>query len=187
MVQGIYTYVATALVAAALAATSAWRVQEWRWQANTAADARVRQAVEDEARELRDSDARQQRWLADRKAGEHAATLAGLNTQLGDARAHIAKLSDRRCLDAGTVGMLNAIGKPAPPGLGLRAPAGHAAGAAAVAAGPDHDDATAGAYASERDTAGHIALCRARYAEVSGQLNKILDIEDARDARRTAP
>ena len=135
MVQGIYTYVATALVAAALAATSAWRVQEWRWQANTAADARVRQAVEDEALELRDSDARQQRWLADRKAGEHAATLAGLNTQLGDARAHIAKLSDRQCLDAGTVGMLNAIGKPAS-GVDVRAAAGNAASAPPAAAGP---------------------------------------------------
>ncbi|WP_313074422.1 hypothetical protein [Melaminivora sp.] len=184
MAKALYTYAATALVTAALASAGAWRVQEWRWQANTAAATKERQAAEDEARELRESDARQQRQLAARKVGEHAAALAGLNNQLGDARARIAKLSDRRCLDAGTVGMLNAIGKPASPNLGLRAPAGRAAGSAAAAAGPADD---AGGYASERDAAEHIATCRARYAELSGQLNQILDIEDARDARRAAP
>lgn len=184
MISGLYTHAAAALVAAALAGAGAWQVQEWRWHANNAADAQQRQQAEDLARELREADARQQRLLADRKVGEHAAALAGINTQLGDARAHIAKLSDRRCLDAGTVGMLNAIGKPAA-GLGLRAPAGDPAGAPAAAAGPAAD-AGAG-YASERDAAEHIALCRARYAEVSSQLNKIIDIEEARDARRGAP
>ena len=180
----LYTHALAAVVAATLAGTGAWRVQEWRWQANTAAAADKRHAAEEQARELRDADARQQRQLADRKAGEHAAALAGLNTQLGDARAHIAKLSDRRCLDAGTVGMLNAIGKPAAPDLGLRAPAGDTAGAAATAAGPADDT---GGYASERDAAEYIALCRARYAEVSGQLNSILDIEEARDAAQARP
>jgi hypothetical protein len=184
VISGLYTHAAAALAAAALASAGTWRVQEWRWHANNAADAQQRQQAEDQARELREADARQQRLLADRKVGEHAAALAGINTQLGDARAHIAKLSDRRCLDARTVGMLNAIGKPAA-GLGLRAPAGDSAGAPAAAAGPAAD-AGAG-YASERDAAEHIALCRARYAEVSGQLGKILDIEEARDARRGAP
>ena len=182
MMPRLYTYAATALAAAALASAGTWQVQEWRWHAHNAADAQERQQAEDQARELRESDARQQRQLADRKGGEHAAALAGLNTQLGDARAHIAKLSDRRCLDAGTVRLLNAIGKPTTPTLGLRAPASDPASAPPAAARPA-DDAAAD-YASERDTAEHIALCRARYAEVSGQLDKILDIEDARDAKR---
>lgn len=184
MLKDLCPYAATALAAAVLASAGTWRVQEWRWRANNAAEAQQRRQAEDQARELREADARQQRQLVDRKAGEQAAELAGINTQLGDARAHIAKLSNRRCLDAGTVGMLNAIGKPAA-GLGLRAPAGDPAGAAAAAAGPA-DDAAAG-YASERDAAEHIGLCRARYAAVSGQLDKILDIEEARDARRGAP
>ena len=64
--------------------------------------------------------------------------------------------------------MLNGIGAG---GIGVRAPAGEPAGAAAAAAGRG---------ASERDTASHIALCRASYAAVSDQLNKILDIEEAR-------
>lgn len=177
MIDRLYTYAATALVAAAIAGAGAWRVQEWRWQANTAAADQQRQQAEAQARERRDAQAREQRATADRAAGEHAAALAALNTQLGDARARIAKLSDRRCLDAGTVGMLNAIGKPAS-GVDVRAAAGDAASAPPAAAGPA-DDAAAG-YASERDAAEHIALCRARYAAVSGQLNQILDIEDAR-------
>ena len=102
--------------------------------------------------------------------------MATLNTQLGDARAQIALLSDRQCLDAGTVRMLNGIGAS---GLGVRAPAVQSAGAAAAAAAT-WPDAAAEGHATERDTAGHIALCRARYAQVSGQLNQILDIEDAR-------
>lgn len=177
MIAGIYTHAAAALVAAALASAGTWRVQEWRWQANNAAEAQKRQQAEDKARELREADARQQRLLADRKVGEHAAALAGINTQLGDARAQIAKLSNRRCLDAGTVGMLNAIGKPAA-GLGLRAPAANPTSAPPTPAAPAPDDAPG--YATERDTAEHIAICRARYAELSSQLNQILDIEDAR-------
>lgn len=183
MIDRLYTYAATAMVAAALAATGAWRVQEWRWQANTAAAEKDRAQAEETARDLRDADARQQRALSDRKAGEHAAALAGLNTQLGDARARIAKLSDRRCLDAGTVGMLNAIGKPAA-SVDVPATAGDAAGTPPAAAGPA-DDAAAD-YASERDAAEHIAICRARYAAVSGQLNQILDIEDAREQAAAA-
>ena len=61
--------------------------------------------------------------------------------------------------------MLNNIG--APTGLGVRAPAA-----------PAPDDATG--YATERDTADHIATCRASYAAVSDQLNQILDFEDKR-------
>lgn len=157
----MWAYVLALLVGAGGAAWGTWQVQEWRWTANTAAQ----REAEHQARE---SDARQQRRFNDQAAGAHARTVATLNTKLGDARAQIALLSDRQCLDAGTVRMLNGIGAS---GLGVRAPAGEPAGAAAAAAGRG---------ASERDTASHIALCRASYAAVSDQLNKILDIEEAR-------
>ncbi len=157
----MWAYVLALLVGAGGAAWGTWQVQEWRWTANTAAQ----REAEHQARE---SDARQQRRFADQAAGAHARTVATLNNRLGDARAQIALLSDRQCLDAGTVRMLNNIGAS---GLGVRAPAGEPAGAPAAAAGRG---------ASERDTASHIALCRASYAAVSDQLNKILDIEDGR-------
>lgn len=165
----MWAYVLALLVGAGGAAWGTWQVQEWRWTANTAAQ---REAEH----QARDSDARQQRRFNDQAAGAHSRTVATLNTQLGDARAQIALLSDRQCLDAGTVRLLNGIGAS---GLGVRAPAGQFAGAAAAPAGLGPDDAAAG-YASVRDTAGHIALCRTRYAEVSEQLNQILDIEGRR-------
>lgn len=168
----IYTHAAAALLAAAIAATGAWQVQAWRWGAHEA----DRLQAEQTAREARESDARQQRRFADQAAARHAATLAQLNAQLGDARAHIARLSDRPCLGAGTVGMLNNIGAPAGPGV--RTHPGQLAGAPAAPATPAPDDASS--YASERDTAEHIATCRASYAAVSDQLNRILDIEDKR-------
>ena len=168
----IYTHVAAALLGAAIAATGAWQVQAWRWGA---ADA-DRMRAEQTAAAARESDARQQRHFADQAAARHAATLATLNTKLGDARAHIARLSDRQCLAAGTVRMLNNIG--APTGLGVRAPAANPAGAPPAPAAPAVDDATS--YATERDTADHIATCRASYAAVSDQLNQILDFEDKR-------
>lgn len=164
----MWAYVLALLVGAGGAAWGTWQVQEWRWTANTAAQ----REAEHQARE---SDARQQRRFNDQAAGAHARTVATLNTKLGDARAQIALLSDRQCLDAGTVRMLNGIGAS---GLGVRAPAGESASAAAAAAGRG---------ASARDTASHIALCRARYAELSGQLHQILDIEDARHPAPAAP
>lgn len=174
MIERLWPYVATAIAAAALAAFGTWRVQEWR---HGAIEAKRLAAVAAE-REAQDREAESQREFNQTRAGLHAAALAGLNTQLGDARAHIATLSaTRRCLGADTVGLLNAIGKP--PGLTLRAPAGQPAGEAQAAAGPDADDASAG-YASERATAEHIAMCRARYGELESQLNKIIDIEERR-------
>lgn len=167
----IYTHIAAALLGAAVAAAGAWQVQAWRWAA--ADGKRIEQERVDQS--ARESDARQQRRFADNAAGLHAQQIARIQTQLGDARAQIALLSDRQCLDAGTVRMLNNIGAS---GLGVRAPAGQPASAAGAAAAAAPDDATG--YATERDTAEHIAICRARYAEVSDQLNKILDIEDRR-------
>lgn len=165
----IYTHIAAALLGAAIAASGAWQVQAWRWGA---ADA-DRMRAEQTAATAREATARQQRFDADQAAAKHAATLATLNNQLGDARAHIARLSDRQCLDAGTVRMLNGIGAS---GLGVRAPAANLAGAPTAPATPAPDDG----YSTERDTADHIATCRASYAAVSDQLNQILDIEDKR-------
>ena len=120
--------------------------------------------------EVRATDARRQIRVGDQAAANHASELAIINNKLGDARAQIATLSGRECLSAGTVGMLNAIGdQPVPAAAGQ--PAGETA---ATAAG------TGIRFSTDRDTASAIAVCRARYAEVSDQLNQVLDIEDAR-------
>lgn len=135
-----------------------------KWHAGQ--DAIAAQAAD----EARQSDARQQRKFVDKAATSHAAALAKINNQLGNAREKIASLSGRECLDAGTVGMLNTIGvEPVP------AAAGESESPAPTAA-----SGTGLRFATERDTAGAIAVCRARYGEVSSQLNQILDIEDAR-------
>lgn len=175
MLPGLYTYAATALVAAAIAATGAWRVQEWRWGAKEA----QRMEVERQAEEARQTDARQQRQFNDTASGRHAATVATLTNKLGDARAQIATLSgDRQCLDARTVGMLNNLG--AAPSLGLRTPASEPAGAAAATAPAQADGAPFTGYASERDTAEWIAICKTRHDELASQVNQILDIEERR-------
>ena len=171
----IYTHAAAALVAAALAAAGTWQVQQWRWGAK-ATQQLEQQRIADEARQ---TDARQQRQFADAAAGQHAARLATLSTQLGAARAHIARLSaDRQCLDAGTVRMLNNLGA-APGGIGLRTPASQPAGAPPAAA-TAQADAPASGYASEQDTADWIATCKVRHDELASQINQILDIEDRR-------
>jgi len=79
--------------------------------------------------------------------------------------------------------MLNNIG--APTGLGVRAPAANPAGAPPAPAAPAPDDATG--YAIERDTADHIATCRASYAVVSDQLNQILDFAVMQHPDQAAP
>lgn len=114
------------------------------------------------AAELVKSDQIQQRKFGDVASGKHVAVVARLSTQLGDARAHIEKLTGRPCLDAGTVGVLNAIGDQ-PGGT----PASQSAGA------PE-------AVATDRDVSTFIAACRAQYGELSSQVNQILDIEDRR-------
>jgi hypothetical protein len=135
-----------------------------KWQQGVQARAELAAAT------VRASDAKRQIKVNDKAAGDHAAALTTINNQLGGARAHIAKLSGRECLGAGTVGVLNAIGdQPVP------AAAVDASGPAAAAA------ASFGLrFATESDVAGAIAICRARYAEVASQVNQILDIEEAR-------
>jgi len=135
-----------------------------KWQLGVQARADVATA------EARASDAKQQRSFEDKAATTHAAALAAINQKLGDARAYITKLSSRECLSAGTVSMLNGTGdKPVP----------------AAAGEPESSTTTVAAggglrFATERDVAGAIATCRARYAEVSSQVNQILDIEDGK-------
>jgi len=120
------------------------------------------------ADEIAASDARQQRTLNDAASGRQAARLAQISTQLGDARVQLQSLTGRECLDAGTVSVLNHIG--ADP---VRAAAGQ-------------PETAPSAAATDRDVGQHIALCRARYAEVSSQLDQILDIEEARHPVRSA-
>lgn len=125
------------------------------------------------ARDARDSDARQQRRFQDLQAGRQAGQLATLNTKLGDARARIATLSGRACLDPGTVGVLNATGVPEPGPV-----ASKPARAASAASASENER-----WASDADASEQIAICRTRYGEVSEQLNRILDIEDRRSPR----
>lgn len=122
------------------------------------------------ASDVRVADAKAQIRVLDKAASQHAADLANFNNQLGNAREKIAALSGRRCLDVGTVRVLNAIGHKPMPAL-----AGEPAGEADA-------PATGGGlrFATERDTASAIAVCRARYAEVASQVNQILDIEESR-------
>nr|WP_315210059.1 hypothetical protein [uncultured Albidiferax sp.] len=116
------------------------------------------------------ADTIRQRQTNDGAGGEHAAQVARLSNQLGDAREKIATLSGRQCLDAGTVGVLNAIGSDP-----VRAVASEPASAAAAA--PAGGDLR---FATDRDAASAIATCRARFAEVVSQVNQILDIEESR-------
>ena len=176
MIGGIWTYVATGLVAAAVASTGTWRVQEWRWGAKEA----QRLELERQAEDARQTDAKQQRQFNDTASGRHAATVATLSNKLGDARAQIATLSaDRQCLDARTVGMLNNLG--AASALGLRTPASQPAGAAAAVAAPETDRTPTTGYASERDTAEWIAICKTQHDALASQVNQILDIEERRE------
>lgn len=122
-------------------------------------------------REVREAFAASQRRYADSAAGNHAAQLATLNRQLGDARAQIARLSGRPCLDPGTVRLLNDTGLQVDGGAAAGQPPRPAPGPTAPAGERD---------ATDVDVAGYIALCRTRYGEVKSQLDQILDIEDRR-------
>lgn len=138
-----------------------------KWQLGVQARADLASA------DLRSRDATRQIKVIDTAATAHVTALATINQKLGDAREKIANLSGRECFDAGTVGVLNAIGDQP-----VRTAAGEFEGATPVTA-------SGGGlrYSTDRDAAGAIAVCRARYAEVSSQVNQILDIEEVR-ARR---
>ena len=122
------------------------------------------------AADLRASDAARQIKEIDKASGAHVTALANINQKLGDAREKIANLSGRECFDAGTVGVLNDIG-----GQPMPATSGELEGATPATA-----SGSGLRYSTDRDAAGAIAVCRARYAEVSSQVNQILDIEESR-------
>lgn len=156
-----WLYAVAAGVIFASGASGAWWVQS-----------RIADSKELAELQARESDAIQQRKFGDVAATGHAKELATINKQLGNAREKVASLSGRECLDAGTVGMLNAIG-----GEPVSTPPGQPASAAAtIAVGGGLR------FATERDVGRAIATCRAGYAELSSQLNQILDIEDQRQA-----
>ena len=126
------------------------------------------------AADLRARDAAKQIKAIDKAATAHVTALANINNQLGNAREKIATLSGRECFGSGTTGVLNDIG-----GGGLPTPAGQPADQApALASGGGLR------YSTDRDAAGAIAICRARYSELSSQVNQILDIEEARHTQK---
>jgi len=83
----MWAYVLAMLVGAGGAAWGAWQVQEWRWGNKEVA----RLVAEQQAETARQLEARQQREAAATAASKHVARVAVLSTQLGDARAHIAR------------------------------------------------------------------------------------------------
>lgn len=123
------------------------------------------------ARELVQSDQRQNRQLADRRVLQHLTQSTTIAQQLGAAREQIAHLAGRTCLDADTVRLLNNIG--AEP---LRAPASSPAGATVATAAHPSDSPES----SDIDVAQALAQCRSAYAQAASQLNAILDIEATR-------
>lgn len=127
------------------------------------------------ASDARATYSRKQIRAIDKAAGIHAVALKTLNKQLGTAREKISTLSGRECLDSDLVRVLNNIGDQP-----MRAAAVHPEGAPpALATGSGLR------FATDRDAANAIAVCRATYSEVSSQLNQILDIEDQRDKYRS--
>ncbi len=96
----------------------------------------------------------------------HANNTAALSAQLGNTRAKLNSLTTGRdCLSADAVRLLNS------------APAGVPAAAPEPASAP-------AAAATDRDVGDALAICRGEYSKLAGQMNAILDIEDARDLRR---
>lgn len=170
-------YVLLGAACAAAGAAGGWHFTGQAWQARYDREALSRlesQRLADKAADLK---RQAERATADKAAGEHATTLEILNKQLGGAHAQIALLSRRQCLDAGTVRMLNNIGAPNTGAGSVRAVAGDSASAAPTSSPAAHD---AAGYASERDVAEGLAICRASFAELYSQVNRILDVEDAR-------
>lgn len=174
-------YVLVGSLAGGLSAAGAWHLQGQRWQARYDREALERAGEEALATAAADAIRESQRDQADAAAEAHATELASINKQLGGARAHIATLSDRQCLGAGTVRVLNSIAAGSSSHGDVRAVPVDPSGAAPTPSPAAHD-AAEGEYASERDVSEFIAACRAQYGEVSSQLNQILDIEDARHA-----
>ncbi len=137
----------------------------YQWHSGAAAKAQI------EAQQASEKNRQVMQDMADQRAIGHAEQIRNLSKQLGDARAQISQLSRRDCLDPSTVGMLNAI-TPTMPAAASQS----SYQAAASNSNPSHGLR----FSTNQDLAEQIAVCRAAYADVSGQVNAILDIEDAR-------
>ncbi len=156
----------TALAIAALVGFAAWTASTYHFahQLGVQEEAALRNAADRKREQIAAEDSRLQHAFMETMAGRHAAELADLNDQKGIVRETIIRLPGRACLDAGTVGVLNATGTSA---AAVRAAAIDAAGA------PE-------AVATDRAVAEQIAVCRSGYGELASQLDRILDIEDRR-------
>jgi len=170
-------YVLLGMACAATGAAGGWHFAGQVWQARYDREALARAAGQRLADKAADLKRQVERKTADTAAVEHAEVLDTLKKQLGGAHAQIALLSRRQCLDAGTVRMLNDIGAPDSGADDVRAAAGDSARAAPAPSPAAHD---AAGYASERDVAEGLVVCRTGYKALSSQLHSILDIEDAR-------
>ncbi|WP_280189058.1 hypothetical protein [Delftia sp. PS-11] len=171
-------YVLLGVVCAAAGAAGGWHFTGQAWQARHDREALARAEVQRLADKAADLRRQAERKTAGTAAGKHAAALDTLNKKLGGAHAQIALLSRRQCLDAGTVRMLNGIGAAASGADDVRAAAGDSSSAAPTPSPAAHD---AAGYASERDVAEALAVCRAGYGSLASQVNQILDVEDARE------
>lgn len=152
----------------ALAAGAFWAGHQWH--AGRAAQSAL--GEREHAAELQ----RIQRRAMDAGALQHAQRVRTIHRQLEAAHARIAHLSGRDCLDPGTVGLLNDLAG------GVRAPAGQPAAAPSATAPGGGDGIVVGGlrHSTDRDVARALAICRAGYATLSDQIDRILDIEDAR-------
>lgn len=170
-------FVLLGVACAAAGAAGGWHFTGQAWQARYDREALSRLEAQRLADKAADFKRQAERATADKAAGGHAKTLETLHNQLGGAHAQIALLSSHQCLDAGTVRMLNDIGAPGAAADDVRAAAGDSARAAPTPSPAAHD---AAGYASERDVAEGLVVCRTGYEALSSQLHSILDIEDAR-------
>lgn len=181
MAAAALPYVLLGVACAAAGAAGGWHLTGQAWQARYDREALSRLEAQRLADKAADFKRQAERATADKAAGEHAKTLETLNNQLGGAHAQIALLSRRQCLDAHTVRMLNDIGAAVPNADDMRAVAGDSASEAKTSSAVGEDS-----YASEQNVAEAIAVCRSMYADVSSQLDKILDIEAARSSYKVA-
>lgn len=176
-VPNVTTHAAAALVAAVLAPAGTWRVQEWRWQAKTAAVAEARAQAEEAARELRETDARLQRSLGDRNAANTRPawpdSTHNWETPVRASQRYLTAAALTLALSACSTASANPppqawACEPMPATLRVR-----------PQPLPDLPrDRRLRKRTRCRRAHRHL---RARYAEVSGQLNQILDIEEGRN------
>lgn len=156
-----YTYLAALIMwGASLAGVGIWQHKE-----GAQGEIVKQQAKDLESTNLRASDDLMQRKARDMGEANHLAALDRTTKQLGAANAEIQNLSGRPCLGSNVVRVLNDIGS---------------SGESVPTTTTVPEGATQ-AFATDRDLANSIAICRSSYAAVSDQINQILDIEEKRE------